>query len=373
MVFEPQFSDDILPYIKTSMDSEDGKFVYTCIFSEECGKSFKKTAKIKEHVNGHLDLRPFVCPYENCDNAYKRKDHLNRHLISHQDNPKPFHCDQCEISFSSKSHLDRHKKRHAEDTKLIFQCSAPGCSERFAKKKQLKAHVELDHSAENEYVCPEQGCSKSFKTPSKLKYHMEAVHSNEPAMYVCGEVSCVDLPAFESKSLLMDHIKEHHKKEFKCKVEGCEKSYKSYSALREHFRVTHLWDEKKRESTFGCEVCGKVFANKSNLRTHVNNVHEKAYKHFCDLCTKPFATKASLLRHQKICGLPKPEKPVEKKKKKEIINIVAGTNTPLTSEDSLHRCPMFGCNCSFRNEYDLIRHIRSDRYHNAPTAVDEVK
>lgn len=55
--------------------------------------------------------KPFVCPKDGCDGAFKRKAHLEMHIRIHTDE-RPFVCTHkdCGKSFRSKSHLNTHER-----------------------------------------------------------------------------------------------------------------------------------------------------------------------------------------------------------------------------------------------------------------------
>ena len=46
-----------------------------------------------------------------------------------------------------------------------------------------------------------------------------------------------------------------------------------------------------------CELCGKYFKSKVNLRTHIESVHESS-KHPCDMCVYEAPNKYSLKEHK---------------------------------------------------------------------------
>ena len=152
-----------------------------------------------------------MCPVDDCDSSYRRKDHLNRHLLQHQG--KLFECSSmgCSHRFSIQSNMKRHVKefhndsspievdalcsssyrrkdllnRHLQDQGELFECSVTGCCQKFSSQSNMKKHVKVFHDdsspievdALKEYTCPEPGCGKVFKYASRLRKHEDS-HGN---------------------------------------------------------------------------------------------------------------------------------------------------------------------------------------------------
>ena len=47
-----------------------------------------------------------------------------------------------------------------------------------------------------------------------------------------------------------------------------------------------------------CDICNKLFSNKSNLRKYIKSVHEKI-KFNCEICDKEVSRKDKLKEHMK--------------------------------------------------------------------------
>ncbi|KFH64273.1 hypothetical protein MVEG_10098 [Podila verticillata NRRL 6337] len=64
----------------TSTDTK----VFSCIF-DDCGRAFKRSEHLKRHVRSvHTQEKPFVCPYQACPKRFSRSDNLNQHVRIHR-------------------------------------------------------------------------------------------------------------------------------------------------------------------------------------------------------------------------------------------------------------------------------------------------
>ena len=77
-------------------------------------------------------------------------------------------------------------------------------------------------------------------------------------------------------------------------------TFSDQSALSAHYDTAHAQGPKS-ERRFKCDVCGKRFTKKHNLKTHLSTVHSvgdvKTYK--CDICSKVCSQKSNLKTHMK--------------------------------------------------------------------------
>ena len=82
------------------------------------------------------------------------------------------------------------------------------CGKEFADDNRLKNH-EVIHLAEKEYKCRHEGCNKSFHQPG----------------------------------LLEEHIRIHTGKLYKCEYDGCDKAFSTKDILKEHMML-HTGEER---------------------------------------------------------------------------------------------------------------------------------
>lgn len=83
-----------------------------------------------------------------------------------------FNCDRCSRKFKRRDHLDIHMLIHT-NTAQFFECTM--CDKKFVQLGNLKTHIRV-HSGEKPYQC--SGCEKGFRQLSGLITH-ERIHSDE--------------------------------------------------------------------------------------------------------------------------------------------------------------------------------------------------
>ncbi len=75
----------------TCATTEDGNKFWVCP-EDECGKAFTRPSKLKIHLLGHRDVKPFRCHHRGCNWGFVSNSKLQRHLESHAKEKKAFLC-----------------------------------------------------------------------------------------------------------------------------------------------------------------------------------------------------------------------------------------------------------------------------------------
>ena len=128
-----------------------------------------------------------------------------------------------------------------------------------------------DHASENSF--PENSFEKNFDKP--LKKEISDMNREEQV---------------PKKDPTMISMKRNGPKIFKC--DSCETSFKSKTNLRKHIEAVH---EGKKPNK--CDFCDAAFYRKVHLNRHITSFHEGRKHYKCNICVGSFDSKRSLEGH----------------------------------------------------------------------------
>lgn len=213
--------------------------------------------------------RPFTCPMKDCNSSYRRKDHLNRHLIQHQG--KIFDCpfESCKSKFSFQGNMTRHV-REIHDGSEDYSCI-----------KTPKQHI-----------CSEPGCEKAFKYPSKLKKHEESHGEWVVILFKIVDLSFITVRVlfWWNCNFMLTTAVRLETIEALCGEPGCMKYFTNDQCLKIHIQTCH--------QHINCEVCGSKQLKKNikrHLRTHAELVSKERIKCSFDGCNLTFTTVRNII------------------------------------------------------------------------------
>lgn len=133
-----------------------------------------------------------------------------------------YECYICHRVLPSMGGMKRHLSRH---DKKLSKCSV--CGERFSTES---SHQHLCQG--NEILC--EYCPVVCHTTNEILRHLE-IHKDNALFYYCG----------------------------RC-------------AISFNMNTLHVWHEMQHDRfTFACEICGKKFATKRNMKIHLEGVHSE--------------------------------------------------------------------------------------------------
>jgi KRAB domain-containing zinc finger protein len=233
---------------------------------------------------------------------------VETHVRMKHTHERPFQCIHCAMSFANKRQLKVHINR-IHELKYIGVCRF--CGKGCFTTANLQDH-ERTHTGEKPYTC--ELCGKSFCTKSSFQSH--AVVHIETTNFDCD----ICKKKFKTHDALREHKKSHLERQFKCHL--CSKGYLKNSALQIHILthsnfkpyqcdtcsseyytryqlICHMNKKHIHPKSQICEICGKGFQSKHNIRRHIQTAHRDSGIYVkCDICDKLYANHNSLINHK---------------------------------------------------------------------------
>ncbi|CAG9808675.1 unnamed protein product [Chironomus riparius] len=243
---------------------------------------------------------------------YQKACELRRHIkLAHGDKTKRlinFYCDNCDFKTFSKMNMKRHLST------IHLKIKAYGCQfcpdKKYTSKITLDQHMISKHGQETEFIC--QCCKRKFPTMSFLRSHLKSTCSGSPGSvreradpnayreplydeldhYRCKLCGLV----FEGKGKISQHYAQRHKHNNSCNL--CAATFNSYSNLKKHIQILHNKIHK-----YNCSYCTRSFGQKNQLQSHINtHTGDKPFQCKFDCCDFRSGDLSAVSKHQKKCG-----------------------------------------------------------------------
>ena len=176
-------------------------------------------------------------------------------------------CFSCGIWFRSKHTLLQHLSNWHEELAKSAKHECKLCDFTTTRSSIMQTHF-TSHQKDKQNKC--RMCNKAFITAASLKTHLLKIHQRNVQQGEKAEAS--------------------GEKKYSCL--HCGHGFDTVSALRYH--------ENKHTSEHQCD-CGKFFATKGSLQTHVKNNHGKT-KHECPFCHCKCVSEQTLEKHMTKCS-----------------------------------------------------------------------
>ncbi|XP_055606271.1 zinc finger protein OZF-like [Uranotaenia lowii] len=222
-----------------------------------------------------------------CQNDFKSKTTLRRHMIRLHPNEKPFKRQACTKTFKAeKSYLTHQEPRSNVEN---FQCQI--CQKTFETRKGLSSH-NIVHSIHERFEC--KICGKVFNYNSGLKIHLKNVHNDIASLIVKCKKCDLNFP---SEDDFRQHSSEIHGDNQPFSCDECNTRYKHKAHLVSHIKFRH---QNKPPNKCHCLICNLGHLTLAELKVHIRNEHDGTeYPSLsCADCKKTFIAATVLQRHR---------------------------------------------------------------------------
>ena len=261
---------------------------------QSCGKLFSRADSLKKHIfTVHEGHKNYKC--ESCGKLFSGAIYLKKHIhtfheghrdhmMVHNGKIYKYKCSKCPKTFTKASHMKRHMDTHEN---IRSKCDI--CCKDFIFKKSLDTHIKTVHEEKRDYKC--DICGKSSSSIQNYKSHLKIHRSG--ANEEVKRLKCnVCYKTFKTRHSFNYHKKTQHNKAYNCHI--CEKVYQIPALLANHITTEH---EGVQKPNLSCSQCNNTFVNESNLRDHIDIVHQGIKKFKCGLCNQTFGYKSHLNDH----------------------------------------------------------------------------
>lgn len=169
-----------------------------------CSLNFTTTHDLSEHFelkhgNRGRNARAYKCTQ--CERAYSKREHLERHVRRAHDDVKGEHvCAICPSVFESAAALTVHERVHTGERPFV--CIV--CNSAFAQSGSLRSHMRI-HTDERPFKCDE--CEATFRTSEHLQWHTNSKHKDKRshACAVCGKRFAYNATMAKHQSTCTNH------------------------------------------------------------------------------------------------------------------------------------------------------------------------
>ncbi|XP_005109182.1 putative zinc finger protein 286B [Aplysia californica] len=162
-----------------------------------------------------------------------------------------------------------------------------------AQKLGMKLPIKKNKEKKYNYECAI--CAKPFRWPCVLKQHFLQKHPEETMPDDLGGVCTFCGKVFKSSGTLHKHESMHTRQRYPCEL--CGAILVSKKKYDYHKEVRH--GPKARDKPFVCEVCGKAYRFRCNLRDHKSK-HSSVKPYQCDKCDLSFKKEKTFNLHLKV-------------------------------------------------------------------------
>ena len=230
------------------------------ISCQKCGKEYKSSDSLRLHKRYCIEGIIFGCSL--CPASFKSKHNQENHMKGTHEGG--FSCSECSFTTKYNSSLSIHESIHHSG--IVFPC--PQCPFRATSKQTLKRHDKKQHEGII-FRCTE--CSHKASEKSKIKRHMTMIHHKSDCMDAsCGHKSHGNINKTGTTNFPICPICKCNKSNIKRHIQRVHEGIRQPHTDGSCGHKSH--DNIKKAEKIKCPICPiceKYFSFKSSLKNHI--------------------------------------------------------------------------------------------------------
>lgn len=270
-------------HLRSHMNVHNGTS-YMCKF---CRKTFRDVNNYKRHrLTVHKNMT--VNENDDCTEIKIRDDDNINKSTSNTVNAVDWVCEYCNEDFEFEIRMAKHIIKEHNENKPEHACNI--CNEKLSTPANLLAHMR-GHMESTQHKCTFDGCGQGFAYKSSLGVHLDKHNRFNGPIERKTQDQILELTKYHA-AVELDGKSMPQTDPLACRI--CEKEFPARTNLLSHIQNVHTNNEWMK-----CPVveCDKIFKTVPGIFWHVQTTHPDAIK-TCEMCNKKFYSTEKLDDHR---------------------------------------------------------------------------
>jgi len=200
-------------------------------------------------------------PCTTCNKTFPNKSELEKHMLIHNDEMKPYGCPICGWKFHLIHNMKRHLQTHEESGDI-----EAGASEELLKTIEVVPPTSSPLASPNKATNLSVGNVDGMISPESLNSSLDAQEQAAPMRKDSGHLKCHVCRQWFTESALVKHMEVHSAdRPYPCPI--CGWRFKQMYNMKKHM-ITH-----SGAKPYSCDFCDKSYTDNYSLKQHVAKHH----------------------------------------------------------------------------------------------------